>query len=256
MNLVMSGAEPFLFPGGPVGCLLIHGFTGTPKEMRSLGEHLAGVGYSVLGIRLTGHATRTEDILRARWRDWLADVEDGFTLLSGTCDRVVVMGLSMGGILALTFAAGRPVSGVVAMSTPYTLPSRLGRILRPIAPVLSLVWPYVRKGKPDWHDPEVGRDHLDYPVNPTRAAAELDDLLAEMRRRLPSVTAPCLLMASRGDATVTPDHLQAIRDHLGSRDLDVVWVEDSGHVITRDRERGRVFAAAASFVRRVAGEPA
>ncbi|NTV37277.1 MAG: carboxylesterase, partial [Anaerolineaceae bacterium] len=53
----MSTAEPFLLPGGKVGCLLIHGFTGTPKEMRWWGEDLAGRGYTVLAPRLAGHAT-------------------------------------------------------------------------------------------------------------------------------------------------------------------------------------------------------
>ncbi len=65
-------AEPFVFPGGPVGCLLVHGFTGTPKEMRWLGEYLAGQGHTVLGVRLAGHATQPEDMIRARWWDWAA----------------------------------------------------------------------------------------------------------------------------------------------------------------------------------------
>ena len=59
--LIMPTAEPFFFPGGPTGCLLVHGFTGTPKEMRWLGEHLVSQGYAALGVRLAAHATRIED---------------------------------------------------------------------------------------------------------------------------------------------------------------------------------------------------
>ena len=83
MNQIIPGAEPFFFPGGSTGCLLVHGFTGTPKEMRAMGEYLHQRGFSVLGVRLTGHATRPEDLQRARWQDWLLSVEDGWQLLKG-----------------------------------------------------------------------------------------------------------------------------------------------------------------------------
>jgi carboxylesterase len=49
---IIPSAEPFYFPGGKTGCLLVHGFTGSPKEMRWMGEYLAGQGYTVLGVRL------------------------------------------------------------------------------------------------------------------------------------------------------------------------------------------------------------
>ena len=75
--IIIPTTEPFFFPGGATGCLMVHGFTGTPKEMRWLGEYLAGKGHSVLGVRLAAHATRPNDMIRARWHDWLASVEDG-----------------------------------------------------------------------------------------------------------------------------------------------------------------------------------
>jgi len=248
MSLIMPGAEPFYFPGGRTGCLLIHGFTGTPKEMRFLGEHLAGAGCTVLGVRLFAHATRQEDMLRARWRDWVASAEDGLHLLGEACDRVVVMGLSMGGILALLLAAEHAVSGVVALSTPYDSPDPRLR-LRPLAAFLTLFWRFARKGPPDWHDPTVAADHLEYPLAPVRGGVELYDILAELRRRLPTVTCPALVIHSRGDLTVRGSSAEAIVAHMGSGDKKLVWVENSGHVVTRDAERERVFAEVLSFVR-------
>lgn len=247
---ILPTAEPFFFPGDQTGCLLVHGFTGTPKEMRWLGEDLAKQGRSVLGIRLTGHATRPEDMLRARWQDWLASVEDGWHILSGCAQRIFVIGLSMGGVLALRFAAQFPVAGVAALSVPHHLPAdwRLPHII-----ALSMVQPKIAKGPPDWYDHEAELVHVSYPYYPTRAMAELRDLLVEMNAALPQVTAPILLMYSRDDTGVRPEdgHADLIYNALGSPQKSLVWIEGSGHVITRDAAREVVFQTVSDFVNQV-----
>ncbi len=245
---IIPTAEPFFFPGGPTGCLLVHGFTGTPKEMRWLGEYLAQNGCTVLGIRLPGHATCPEDMLRVRWQDWLASVVDGWNLLHGSTERIFVMGLSMGGVLSLLFGARYPVAGIVAMSTPYELP-RDPRL--PYLPLLKWLVPRVPKGPPDWRNLEAAQDHIDYPFFPTGAILQLRDLVAEMRQALPQITAPVLLVHSKDDAGVPPENAQAIYDHLLTGDKELVWVENSGHVIIREPQRMKVFQAACDFVNRV-----
>ena len=253
MSQFLEGGEPFFFPGGDIGCLLIHGFTGAPKEMLGLGEHLAGQGYTVLGSRLFGHSTVLKDMVRARWRDWVASALDGYYLIRGACTKVVIMGLSLGGALALYLGTHHPVDGLVAMSTPYVTPHPLMKPLRPILPLLSLIWRFAAKGPSDWRDPEAAKDHVDYEGYPIRGAVEVDNLLAKMRLGLPLITAPVLLMYSRGDATVNVEHAQAIHADLRSSDVKLMWFENSGHVITRDAEREAVFAAATEFVRQVTG---
>ncbi len=247
---ILPGGESFYFPGGRVGCLLIHGFTGAPKEMIWLGEHLAAQSHTILGLRLFAHATQPQDLFRARWQDWVADVETGFHILHAVCDQIVVMGLSMGGMLSLIAGAQLPVAGVVAMSTPYRLRQEWFARLRPLMPAASLVMPYFGKGRPDWRDAAAASDHLEYPDYPLRAVAQLFDLLAEMRRCLPSVRVPVLLVNSRLDETVTPDQAEAIASRLAGR-VERLMVDDSGHIVTRDAARERVFQAAAAFARRV-----
>lgn len=245
---IIPTAEPFLFPGGPIGCLLIHGFTGTPKEMRWMGEYLADKGHTVLGVRLTAHATRPEDMLRTRWRDWMASVEDGWHILNGPTEKIFVVGLSMGGALSLLFASQYPVAGVVAMSTPYALPPdpriRFIKLLR-------WLQPSVPKGPPDWHNPDAARDHIDYPDYPTRAIIQLRDVLVEMRTALPKVSTPTLLIHSKQDTGVDPSNMQMIYDHLGTQDKHMFWVEDSGHVITREPQRELVFKTVNDFIHRL-----
>jgi carboxylesterase len=248
--MIIPSAEPFFYPGGPVGVLLVHGFTGSPKEMHWMGESLAQQGYSVLGVRLAAHATQPQDILRATWMDWLNSVEDGYHLLSGTASQIVVAGLSMGGILTLLFSARFPVSGLVAMSTPYELPPD------PRMPLLKILWPFIPsipKGKSDWHDPSLEEDHVHYPRYATKSILQLIDLLAEMRQALPKINAPALLVNSTGDLTVPVSDMEKIYQSLGSQDKTTFLVENSGHVITRDLEKERVLTAVSQFIHRICG---
>lgn len=246
--MIIPTAEPFFFPGNRTGCLLIHGFTGAPKEMRWMGEYLHNQGYTILGVRLAGHATRPEDMLRIRWQDWVASVEDGYSMLKGMVDKVFIMGLSMGGVLSLLFAAHHPVSGVVAMSTPYALPDdpRL-----PFLRIISLLTPKVKKGPADWHNPEAAKDHVDYPYIPSKAIIQFRYLLNEMRDALPKISVPVLLIHSRQDTGVLPSNAEEIYAALGSQQKQLFWVENSGHVIPREPDRHLAFKAADDFLQRV-----
>jgi carboxylesterase len=256
MPQIIPTAEPFFFPGqgknAHIGCLVTHGFTGAPKEMRWLGEYLNHQGYTVCGIRLNGHATRPEDMIRSRRRDWLLSVEDGYNLLHSCTDQVFLLGLSMGGVLSLTAAGTFPVRGVVAMSTPYDLPN----IPLPLwaIRVLSRFKPYMPKGKVPgggWFDKAAYQQHVAYPQNPLRSAVELKALVNEMHAALPKITVPVLLIHSRNDDYVIKDSMQQINAHLTTPDKQMLWVEGGGHVITEEPTRETVFKAAADFVERV-----
>jgi carboxylesterase len=245
--VIQPTAESFYFPGGSTGCLLVHGLTGTPKEMRELGKSLAQRGNSVLGVRLFGHATKPEDLIRARWSDWMASIEDGWEILSGTTERIYLIGLSLGGVLSLTFGAQYPVAGIVAMATPYKLPNdpRL-----PFVKLISLLKPFNSKGPSEWYDQKALEQHACYPVDVTRAYAELDALMREMRKVLPQVCAPTLLIYSQNDPVVKQEdnHMESIYDAISSPDKRKLWIENSGHVITRDLQREVVFEATANFI--------
>lgn len=250
MRAIGDGAEPFLLPGGPVGCLLVHGFTASPQEMRGLGEHLAGRGLTALGVRLFAHGTRLEDMLRARWQDWHGAVEDGYHVLRGRCPHVVVVGLSLGGALGLILAASREVAGVAALATPYSMDhDPRYRWL----PLLARLIRFKPKGPSDFKDPQAAAARVAYDAYPLRAFLEVDRTLRAMRACLPAVQAPALLMHSRQDTFVPPSSMTAIHDRLGSADRTTRLVSDSNHVITCDRARLEVFEAVAGFAARVAG---
>jgi carboxylesterase len=261
MPQIIPTAEPFFFPGpssgsggknAHIGCLVTHGFTGAPKEVRGLGEYLNRQGYTVCGMRLAGHATRPADMLRSRGQDWLLSVEDGYNLLRSCTDQVFLLGLSMGGVLSLTAAAQLDIRGVVAMSTPYDLPA----MPVPLWAVRLLSWfkPYLPKGKvpgSGWFDQAAYQQHVAYPMNPIRSALELKLLIEEMHTALPKINVPVLLIHSRDDDYVVQDSMQQIYNRLGTSDKQMLWVEGGGHVITEEPTRETVFKAAADFVKRV-----
>jgi carboxylesterase len=252
MNNILQGGEPFYFPGNDIGCLLVHGFTATPQEVRWLGEFLAHEGYTVLGIRLAGHATDVADLARSRWHDWLASVEDGYYLISGRCKEIVVLGLSLGGALALLLSNQFPVAGVVAMSTPHRLPPdpRL-RLLRPALKPLSAIYRYSKKGPSDWNALDAKEARVQYDYRPLRSVIELDLVLAEMRKILPQLSIPVLLMHSKSDHFVPPEHVILNFDLIGSAEKEMIWVEKSNHIITCDCDRDQVFSVAADFIKRI-----
>ena len=252
--MIIPSAEPFFFPGraDQPGCLLIHGFTGAPKEMRWMGEYLSEQGFPSLGIRLAGHATRPEDMIRSRYTDWMASVEDGYHLLHGVTDRIYLIGLSMGGILSLLMSTKLDVAGVVAMSTPYRLPFDYPAWLMKL---FSKIVHYQPKGKEEpgasWFDKEAYAEHISYPQNPVRSAGELQLLVAEMRAALPNVDVPVLLIHSKNDTYVLPENMEHIYADLGTSDKTKLYITEAGHVVTRDAAREQVFEAASEFIRRV-----
>jgi carboxylesterase len=258
MSQIIPTAEPFFFPGdsSKPACLLIHGFTGTPKEMRGMGEYLHRQGYTCLGVRLAGHATRPEDMIRSRWTDWVASAEDGYHLLCGINQDIFLIGLSMGANLSLLLSTQLKVKGVIAMSTPSRLPSDYPIWL---IQLMSLVIKHRPKtNEPPgsgWFDQEAYQDHISYPQNPVRAAAELKKLIREMHKVLPRVNVPVLLMHSKDERYVLPDNTETIYARLvNASDKRKLYIPGSGHVLPRDASREQVFNTAVEFIQRVSNQ--
>lgn len=252
--LLVPGGAPFFRRGGPDGCLLLHGFTSMPEEMEPLGDYLAARGYTVLGQRLAGHGTHPDDLARTRWTDWLVSVADGLALLSAQCERAFLVGQSLGGILALIAAAHFAVDGVVGLSTPF-----LPRFSR------RQLWRWRLagrfgvsddKGGPEARHPALGvRREAAYPAyaqTPSAVLPELAPLGAALRRALPAVTAPVLLVQSDADAAIPPDSLPQLQARLGAARVETLWVEGMDHALTFDPQRDVVFAAVAAFLQSAA----
>lgn len=245
---LLNGAEPFLIPGGPRGVLLVHGFTGSPGEMRLLGDHLACHGFTVLAIRLPGHGTIVQDMEPTIWRHWSGAVVDGWHILSGLCHEINVVGLSMGGLLSLKLATEYSVHRLVSLSAPIYLANRQVLFL----PLYRLFRRFIPKKQRNYDiEPH---SVANYDQTPLSSLASLLDLIDSVKTDLPRVHCPTLLVQSRREHTVRPESATYIYDHLGATDKELFWLEKSGHVVTLDIERETVFKQVSDFLTRNAKE--
>lgn len=238
--------EPFYFPGNRVGCLLIHGFSGSPSEMRFMGERLAEYGWTVLGIRLSGHGTTPEQMAKTRWEDWAMDAEEGVRKLRESCDTVIGIGLSMGGLLALHLAALGLIDGIVSMNAPMVLATKRSRYVLFIRPFKT----FVGKPKPPrlvLAQP-LEMERFVYFRIPVDALISLNSAIRRVRRSLYRIKCPTLLMQSSKDFTVNPISVQIIRGKIQQIKPDVLYWEKSGHILTLGPERQEVVLSVHEFL--------
>ena len=245
MTELMPGAEPFFYKGGDTGCLLLHGFTATPQEMRRLGQFLGQCGFTVHGVLLAGHGTHVQDLSTTTWRDWYDSAYNGWQRLSDCCTRVFAIGLSLGGGLALHLAAHVSLSGVVAMATPLVLEPRWLWMAR----ILKHVTPYRKKGTSSIQNSEALADRVAYAYEPTASLEQLLVFFRHLYEDLPDVLIPALLMHSRHDTTVDPATMPRLHERLRTTDKQMTWLEEGGHIVTEDYGHQFVYREIRDFVK-------
>jgi carboxylesterase len=237
--------QPFAFDRGPIGCVLLHGFTAAPKEMRPLGDYLAARNYTVRGVRYAGHGTSPQDLARTTWRDWVASAEKAVDELRNRCTHVWSIGLSLGGLISLQLAEKHLVDGVCAIAPAIFPPDRRMALARWLAPFL----PYSHKDLADLHDPIALAEHADYELFPTRSVAELNALMRHTRRRLKQIDVPLLLIFARNDRVVSLGALDYLWPRVASTDKQQIILEHGGHIVTEDYDKEIAFAAIDQFLR-------
>jgi len=235
-------------------CLLIHGFTGTPYEVRGLGEHLHSRGHAVLGVRLTGHARPVEELEQSRWTDWYADVAEGCTRLVAESGPVAAVGMSAGALLALHLAHERPndVMGLALMAPAIALRDWRARWAMPLiarTPWLRGRFRLIPKTDgSDIRDEEARRIHPGHRFIPLAAAMSLVHLQRQVRGECGEIDHPTLLIHGARDRTCPPSNVDLLARCLGRAPKRVLILPESAHVVTVDCERDRVEAAVSEFV--------
>ena len=240
---IKPGAEPYRAEGGPLGVLLVHGFTGSPASLRPMAEFLASKGLTVELPRLPGHGTHWEDLTDSSWEDWFEATENAFQDLAARSRDVVVVALSMGGSLAIHLAATHPyrVRGL-ALINPYVVDPRLAG-----AVVLRL---FTRSRKGVVNDiKKPGQDEVGYERMPVKILPSLAKLLKTAQQDLPNVHAPLLYFRSSEDHVVSPSSVKSVMAKIGSKDKELVELHNSYHVATLDHEADLIEQRVLEFAR-------
>ncbi len=247
----LPGAEPFWYEGNDVGCLLVHGFTGTPFEMHGLGKYLSNhFHYTVSGPALAGHAMHISEMLKTDWRDWYNSLDEAYLTLKSRCSRIFCVGLSLGGLLTLHLAAHRRMTGIVAVSAPAYINHPYLWILEQM-PLVTRFVPTLKNspGEDDTQDPAVHINRPEYGQTPTAQAASLVlELLPHVRSHLCEIKTPALLLQGCQDRTIPNDSMSIIFSELGSTDKQMMWLEPSGHLVLEDYAKEQAFQQIGEFI--------
>ncbi|MCX7179012.1 MAG: alpha/beta fold hydrolase [Proteobacteria bacterium] len=263
--------KSFRYGDGPDAILLIHGLTGTPVEIQTVGRGLAQQGFSVYGVQLAGHCGSEAALMKTGWHDWYRSVEDAWRELDSKHSKVFVAGMSMGAVMAMHLAAQHPgkISGLGLYSTtlfydgwavpklafllPLFLRTPFGDSYRfienfPYGIKNERLRDYIHKSMMSGDSELAGNLGMS-----GGSLRELRRLIAIVKREMPAVSTPALVVHAQHDDVTSTRNAEYVAKHLGGP-VRVELLHDCYHMITLDQERDEVVRLSAEFFRTCAGD--
>ncbi len=249
LKVLQADPSPFFLQGGLVGVLLLHGFTGTPREMWPLGTYLHERGLTVSAPLLPGHGATLAEMNRVNWRDWVSGVEVAYAHLKQTTTRWFLGGFSMGSLLTLWMAAHHDDIAGIALYAPALRIADWRLNLTPL--FRPFIRSYPQSGESDLHDLEAARWMGGFSRYPVGAAAELWHLHRHVLRDVSYVRTPALVVYAEGDRSIHPSSgPETVRRLSQQTSVETLVLRDSGHAVVADREWETVAEATYRFVQR------
>jgi len=244
--------RPYLIKGRSreMGVVLVHGFLAAPRELSELADYLGKLGLWIVVVRLKGHGTSPDDLAQRSGEDWREAVDSGYAALKMACKRVVLVGFSFGGGLALDSAArNRGIAGVVAVCPPL----RLKDFSSYFAPSLG-IWNkmmdlmHFRKGKREFVEIRPEHPDINYHRLPITGLAALEQFMNELEERLPEITTPALIIQSKDDPVVDPEGTNLLFERLGSPQKEYRLFDFDRHGILMGEGADKVHTAIGKFI--------
>jgi carboxylesterase len=236
-----------------LGCLVVHGLTGTPITVASLQDKLLSSGFRVIAPCLAGHGTTVEELSRAKWQDWYETVRIAYGELRRSVEKVYYVGMSLGALLGLKLAIdeGWGIRALALVGTPLVL-TRLENFAVPLVKYTPLRFA-LHSVKKDFEksvgDPE-GRNSYkaaSLPRIPVNAIYELVHLQKIVKGQLKQVTNPVLLVHAKNDRVAPPRNVALVKNGVSSDIVESVFLENSEHVVTMDRDKELVAEKVVEF---------
>lgn len=208
--------------------LLLHGFTGHPSDLAPLKLALESHGFTCHAPLLPGHGSRPEDLNKATMEHWLE--------CARSYEADIIIGLSMGGLLATILATERPVSKLILLSPAFYLrsPGRFAACVSRFG--LWRLVPMIRKmAGSDIADPVARSKSQALPVVPIKALLEFNRLRLRALLALPRITCPVYSFFGKQDHTVDIQKASALLKNP-------VIFERSAHILPIDYDQKELIA--------------
>ena len=209
------------------GVYIIHGFTITTYETRDLAKYLGGQGFYTKAINLPGHGTTPEDCNRTKFTDWIEFTEQGVAEMSSRCDNVFVIGISMGSDLALHLSSVFPLNAAVFASTVLEFKDFIGP--RVLTPIFHRIVPFRDKRKSYPKAVRNNYDYLGYQVWPMSAVNEMRKLTNKVKKELPKIKCPALVIHSAKDMLSPQSNISLVYDNISSEIKEKFIVNQANH---------------------------
>lgn len=235
------------------GILLLHGFTGTPFEMRPAGEFFYKNGFTVYCPRLAGHGTTEADLNKCNYYDWINSAESALITLKEKTKSIYVMGLSMGGLIALKLASvHKEIKKVIVIASPLYLTGENGLFVNACRfPLFRMIISSVKKPEPtDERYKKIWAQNPSYRSVPTIATYEFYKLMQSTKKSLKSVEQSTMFVYSKSDRDVSLGNLPLMISLIGSKDIYLYIPDGMGHLITLEEGNMEVFERILKFIRR------
>ena len=235
----------------PLCVLALHGFGGNPRELEPMLERVRAVGFDVVAPLLPGHGTEPRDLQERRFDEWVAFAREGFDDARRRYDRVVVLGFSMGSLVAMSLAVERDVSGLVVLGNALHL-SRPLRAAFGAFDLLKLRPPdlYVPKPRPaDMEDQAAARALTNDDRHPLRAALEVHRAAAKLRHQVHRIQARTLILHGAKDRVCPVENATWLAAKIPHPTVRIY--PRSAHVVAADYDRDAVSADVITFLREI-----
>ncbi len=237
--LPKSSPKAFRLEGTRGSVLLLHGFTGTPYELKPLADALHQAGFTCFAPLLAGHGETPQHLNKISADNWIAAAEEALNSLPAGKPRIVI-GFSMGGLLATLLAVSHPeqVDKLVLIAPAFHL-----RFYGKLAVWLSKMqighgWflPKAQKGG-DILDADARKENPSYDKIPVKALTQLSCLIQKATQSLSRITCPTLALFGTHDRTVNSLKTAKLLQNNIVSPYSQRFFEGSAHVVPLDFDR-------------------
>jgi carboxylesterase len=252
--LTAPAPAPISYSGRAPGVLAFHGFGGTTREVELCTEVAHELGLAARARLLPGHGSHARDLARTRFADWFSGAEQAYRELVAN-GPLIATGISMGSLMAAKLAIEHPdhVRGLVMLANAAWLRPTLAIPLRAFS-ALRLPDFLLAKAGSDIADAEARATQISYSADPVYAAIDLERGGRELREQLSRVRCPTLIIHGALDRVCPVSNAQRVANLLGTKDVKVVILPRSHHIVTRDVERADVARELRLFFEKIAAQ--